>query len=75
MDVERIVHLDRSEHPADGSRSSLGHSIGHFEDDTLVIETANYAAGVLSQYVETPAPQVALGWRQLAAWPALGRGL
>jgi hypothetical protein len=54
MDVERIVHLDRSEHPADGSRSSLGHSIGHFEDDTLVIETANYAAGVLSQYVETP---------------------
>jgi hypothetical protein len=54
MDVERIVHLDLSEHPADGSRGSLGHSIGRFEGDTLVIETANYAAGVLSQYVETP---------------------
>jgi hypothetical protein len=54
MDVERIVHLDMTEHPADGPRTSLGHSIGRFEGDTLVIETANYAAGVLSQYVETP---------------------
>ena len=52
MDVERIVHLDLDTHPADGERSSLGHSIGHFEGDTLVIETANYAAGVLNQYVE-----------------------
>ena len=34
--------------------SSLGHSIGHFEGDTLVIETGNYSAGVLNQYVEQP---------------------
>jgi len=54
MDVERIVHLDLDSHPADGPRSSLGHSIGHFEGDTLVIETANYSEGVLSQYVEMP---------------------
>lgn len=54
MDVERIVHLDVAEHPADGPRTTLGHSIGRFESDTLVIETANYSAGVLSQYVETP---------------------
>ena len=54
MDARRTVHLNRTEHPADGPRTSLGHSIGHFEGDTLVIETANYAAGVLSQYVETP---------------------
>ena len=54
MDVERIVHLDVTEHPADGPRTTLGHSIGRFEGDTLVIETANYSAGVLSQYVETP---------------------
>jgi hypothetical protein len=52
MDVERSVHLDRDSHPADGPRSSLGHSLGRFEGDTLVIETGNYAAGVLSQYVE-----------------------
>jgi hypothetical protein len=52
MDAERVVHLNMDRHPPDGPRSSLGHSIGHFEGDTLVIETANYAAGVLSQYVE-----------------------
>ncbi len=54
MDVERTVYLNTSAHPADGPRTSLGHSVGHFEGDTLVIETANYAAGVLSQYVEQP---------------------
>jgi len=54
MDVERVVHLDQTEHPADGERTTLGYSIGRFEDDTLVIETANYSAGVLRQYVESP---------------------
>jgi hypothetical protein len=52
MDVRRVVHMNMTSHPADGPRRSLGHSIGRFEDDTLVIETANYAAGVLNQYVE-----------------------
>lgn len=54
MDVERVVYLGQSEHPVDGPRTSLGHSIGHFEGDTLVVDTANYSAGVLSQYVEVP---------------------
>ena len=54
MDVQRIVHLNLREHPKNGPRTSLGHSIGHFEGDTLVIETANYSAGVLNQYVEEP---------------------
>lgn len=54
MDVERVVHLDLTEHPADAPRTSLGHSIGHFEGDTLVIDTANYSEGVLRQYVEMP---------------------
>jgi hypothetical protein len=54
MDVQRVVHLDQREHPKDGPRTSLGHSIGHFEGDTLVIETGNYSAGVLNQYVEMP---------------------
>jgi len=54
MDVVRVVDLNAKEHPVDGPRTSLGHSIGHFEGDTLVIETANYAAGVLNQYVEEP---------------------
>lgn len=54
MDVRRTVFLDQREHPKNGPRTSLGHSIGHFEGDTLVIETGNYSAGVLNQYVEMP---------------------
>jgi hypothetical protein len=54
MDAERIVYLDRDSHPDDAPRRSLGHSIGHFEGDTLVVETAGYSEGVLRQYVEMP---------------------
>lgn len=54
MDVVRAVHLDMDQHPADGERTVLGHSIGRFEGDTLVIDTANFSAGVLRQYVEQP---------------------
>ena len=52
MDVRRIIHMNTKSHPKDGAHSSLGHSIGHWEGDTLVIETGNYSAGVLEQYVE-----------------------
>ncbi len=52
MDVRRVVRIDAAGHPADGPRSSLGHSIGRFEGNTLAVETANYSAGVLNQYVE-----------------------
>ncbi len=54
MDVRRIVYMNQREHPKGGPRTSLGHSIGHFEGDTLVIETGNFSAGVLNQYVEQP---------------------
>jgi hypothetical protein len=54
MDVRRVVHMNAKTHPKDGPRTSLGHSIGRLEGDTLVIDTANYSAGVLNQYVEQP---------------------
>ena len=54
MDVRRVIHMNMKEHPKNGPRSSLGHSIGRMDGDTLVIETANYSAGVLNQYVEQP---------------------
>ena len=56
MDVRRVIHMDMKTHPVnkDGARTSLGHSIGHWEGDTLVVETGNYSAGVLNQYVEQP---------------------
>jgi uncharacterized protein DUF6152 len=52
MDVRRVIHMNMKEHPKNAARISLGHSIGHMEGDTLVIETANFAPGVLNQYVE-----------------------
>jgi hypothetical protein len=52
MDVRRVIHMNMKTHPKDGARSSLGHSIGHWEGDTLVSETGTYSAGVLEQYVE-----------------------
>jgi hypothetical protein len=52
MDVRRLIAIDAKEHPRNGRRSSLGHSIGRFDGDTLVIDTANYSSGVLEQYVE-----------------------
>src|SRR5688572_4730353 len=54
MDVRRVVHMNLKTHPKNGPRTSLGHSIGRWDGDTLVIETGNYAAGVLNQYVEQP---------------------
>jgi hypothetical protein len=53
MDVRRVVHMNMTEHPR-GTRSSLGHSIGRMDGDALAIDTANYPAGVLNQYVEQP---------------------
>jgi hypothetical protein len=38
----RVVHLDR-DHPK-GPASALGHSVGWFEGDELVVETANFIA-------------------------------
>jgi hypothetical protein len=54
MDVQRVVYLNPREQPKNGPRTSLGSSIGHFDGETLVIETGNYSAGVLNQYVEVP---------------------
>jgi hypothetical protein len=54
MDIRRTVHMRETQHPTGGPRVALGHSIGRFDGETLVIETANYPAGVLNQYVEQP---------------------
>jgi hypothetical protein len=54
MDVRRVIHMNSKDHPKNSPRTSLGHSIGRWEGETLVIETANYSAGVLNQYVEQP---------------------
>ena len=43
FDAERIVYTDGRDHPADGERTRLGHSIGHWEGDTLVVDTRLFA--------------------------------
>lgn len=39
FDAERIVYTDGREHPENGERTRLGHSIGHWEGNTLVVDT------------------------------------
>ncbi len=52
MDAVRVVHLGQSQVPAGVRPSTLGYSVGHFEGDTLVVETSHFLPGVLRQYVE-----------------------
>ena len=44
--AERIVYLDQKSHPENGAPSRLGHSIGHYEGNTLVVETAQMIPSV-----------------------------
>jgi hypothetical protein len=43
LGAERTVYLDGRKHPPPEERFSQGHSIGHWEDEVLVVETANFA--------------------------------
>jgi hypothetical protein len=42
MGVERTVFLDGRKHPPAAETSLLGHSVGKWEGDTLVVETTNF---------------------------------
>ncbi len=42
MDTERTVYLDDRKHPAPTQTFLHGHSIGHWEGKTLVVETTNF---------------------------------
>jgi hypothetical protein len=45
---ERRIHVGMASHPDEVEPSYAGHSIGHWEGDTLVVDTIGFAAGVLS---------------------------
>jgi hypothetical protein len=38
----RQIHMDGRGHPKDADPTWMGHSIGHWEGDTLVVDTANF---------------------------------
>ena len=42
--MERVVHLNQDDHPADVAPSLMGHSIGRWEGETLVIDTVAFTA-------------------------------
>jgi hypothetical protein len=39
--------MNMDEHPVDLTPSPAGHSIGHWEDDVLVVDTIGFAPGVI----------------------------
>jgi len=41
-DEERIVYMDGRDHPDPSERFVTGHSIGHWDGDTLVVDTRNF---------------------------------
>lgn len=45
---DRRIHVGMARHPEKLKPSSAGHSIGHWEGNTLVVDTIGFAAGVLS---------------------------
>ena len=45
---ERRIHVGMAKHPDRLKPSYAGHSIGHWEGNTLVVDTVGFAAGVLS---------------------------
>lgn len=39
FDSDRTIYMDGRGHPPDGQRTHLGHSVGHWENDVLVVDT------------------------------------
>ncbi|MGD8341904.1 MAG: DUF6152 family protein, partial [Gammaproteobacteria bacterium] len=44
----RTIHMNLDEHPANLEPSRGGHSIGHWEDDVLVVDTVGFLPGLLT---------------------------
>ncbi len=48
MDTVRTIHMNMKEHPKTIEPSFAGHSIGHWEDDVLVVDTIGFPVGATS---------------------------
>jgi hypothetical protein len=51
--IDRTIHLNVAEHPANIEPSVTGHSIGRWENDVLVVDTVGFKPGVLSADTRT----------------------
>jgi hypothetical protein len=47
FDLVRVIFMNETRHPADWPLSQTGHSVGHWKDDTLVVDTTNLQPGTL----------------------------
>jgi hypothetical protein len=47
FELVRVIFMNETEHPDDWPHSQTGHSIGRWEGDTLVVDTAKLVAGTL----------------------------
>lgn len=47
FDLVRVIFMNESEHPAEWPQSQTGHSIGYWDDDTLVVDTVHLQPGTL----------------------------
>jgi hypothetical protein len=45
---ERVIHMNMALHPAQVAPSYAGHSIGHWENDVLVVDTIGFEPGVIA---------------------------
>jgi hypothetical protein len=48
MGLKRTIYLNMKNHPRDVKLSRAGHSIGHWEGDVLIVDTARFLPGVLN---------------------------
>jgi hypothetical protein len=47
FDLVRVIFMNETEHPDDWPHSQTGHSVGRWEGNTLVVDTAKLMAGTL----------------------------
>jgi hypothetical protein len=55
MESQRIVYLDGRKHPPASQTSLHGHSVGHWEGKTLVVETTNFKEHPMGLSMSLPA--------------------
>ena len=48
MSLRRTIHMNMKEHPTNIKPSRAGHSIGHWEGDTLVVDTVGFLPGFIN---------------------------
>jgi hypothetical protein len=46
--LKRTIHMNRASHPKDFAPSRAGDSIGHWDGDTLVVDTVGFLPGMLA---------------------------